>query len=321
MPARDRAARRRPGWLLLALLAWLGLAALISRLPPDGRAHGSLAQFLGRFHPLVVHLPIALILLVPVLELAGRGGRRPELRGAAVLVLALATAAALAAALDGWLLAWSGAYSGPLVARHMRAGAIFAAACLVALFVRLQDCRADRPEGGPGPRAGWAGFLYGLLLAAAILVMVWASDLGGQITHGDTYLTEYMPARLKGWLGIRAPAQAARPAARPKGEATLYAVKIDPILQRSCVSCHNPNKVKGGLRMDSYAELMKGGKGGEEIEPWHPQDSELVRRITLPPDDDDHMPSNGKNPLSAAEIKLIEDWIGAGATDTQPAAQ
>ena len=38
----------------------------------DGKAHADWQQFLGRFHPLVVHLPIGLILLVPLLEIAGR---------------------------------------------------------------------------------------------------------------------------------------------------------------------------------------------------------------------------------------------------------
>jgi len=308
VPAAQNSARRW-FWLGLGALAFLTVGALTGRLPPDGQAHGNLGQFLGRFHPLIVHLPIALILLVPVLEIAGSRGRRPEFRTAAAFVLALAFITALASACDGWLLAWSGAYSGPLVARHMRGGVIFAGLCLLALGVRLQF------------RSGLGSFLYGILLAGTVAVMAWTSHQGGQITHGDNYLSEYMPGRLRSWLGIKAPARPAPPAVRPKAEQTLYAVRIDPILQRSCVSCHNPNKLKGGLRMDSYAELMKGGKGGEEIEPWHPQDSELVRRITLPDDDDDHMPSNGKNPLSAAEIKLIEDWIAAGATATQPAAQ
>ena len=37
------------------------------------------AQFIGRFHLLTVHFPIALILLVPVLELTGRNRRFPDL--------------------------------------------------------------------------------------------------------------------------------------------------------------------------------------------------------------------------------------------------
>jgi hypothetical protein len=65
---------------------------------------------------------------------------------------------------------------------------------------------------------------------------------------------------------------------------------------------------------------MKGGEDGTVIEPWEPQKSDLVRRITLPSDDDDAMPSNGKKPLTPDEIKLIQAWIAAGASDRQPAS-
>jgi hypothetical protein len=58
-------------WLLLGGGAILALVVLAWRLPPDGNEHAHLFQFLGRFHPLVIHLPIALILLVPVLEWVG----------------------------------------------------------------------------------------------------------------------------------------------------------------------------------------------------------------------------------------------------------
>src|ERR1017187_5488590 len=60
-----------------SLWVWTGSAAVIVlffavlRRPPDGIEHGTLAQFFGRFHPLLVHVPIALILLVPLLEIAG----------------------------------------------------------------------------------------------------------------------------------------------------------------------------------------------------------------------------------------------------------
>ena len=66
MPLRVRA------WILVAGLASIFvLALLLIYAPPDGRERGELAQFLGRFHPLSVHLPIALLLLVPMLECAG----------------------------------------------------------------------------------------------------------------------------------------------------------------------------------------------------------------------------------------------------------
>jgi hypothetical protein len=47
--------------------------------------------------------------------------------------------------------------------------------------------------------------------------------------------------------------------------------------------------------------------------------SELFRRVTLSPSDDDAMPPQGKRPLAANEVKLLELWIAAGASPTLPA--
>jgi len=290
------------------------LAALVWRWPPDGREHAALAQFFGRFHPILVHLPIGLLVLVPVLELAGAFGRRDDLRAAAGFVLNLAAAGALAAALDGWLLARSGGYSGPLVVRHMWCGAGLAALCVAAAAAR--GCFAV-------DHGRWPGFvlIYGPLLLGAVGLMTWTSHQGGQLSHGETFLTDYMPGRLRVWLRVPAPVKTAPPAAAAAGgEATLYSARIAPILERSCASCHNATKLKGDFRVDSYTWLMHPGKGGEEIVPWHPAESELVRRITLPRDDDDFMPNNGKNLLTPDEIRLIERWIAAGASPAQPLA-
>src|SRR5215472_13470971 len=86
------------------------LFALLVFLPPDGAERAAWAQFIGRFHPLAVHFPIALILLVPLLELTGRIQRLPDSRAAVDFVLALATFSAVVAATLGWCLARSGGY-------------------------------------------------------------------------------------------------------------------------------------------------------------------------------------------------------------------
>lgn len=302
--------RRSAAWAGLVLVAVL--AALAWRLPPTGRQYALVAQFLGRFHPILVHVPIGLLVLVPVLELAGAFGRREDLRSAAGFVLNFAAAGALIAALDGWLLAQHGGYSGPLVIRHMWSGVELAALCLATAWAR----------GRLAPDAGaWPGFvfLYGPLLIATVALMAWTSHQGGELTHGQGFLTDRMPGILRAWLRVPAPARpASAAAAAPAGEPTLYQARIAPIFDRSCVSCHGPKKVKGEFRIDTFAALMQGGENGAEIVPWHPQKSELLRRITLPHDDDDFMPNNGKNLLAPAEIAQIEQWIAAGATASQP---
>ena len=60
-------------WIVgLAFAAIVLLLILLIYAPPDGRERAELAQFFGRLHPLAVHIPIALLLLVPILECAAQ---------------------------------------------------------------------------------------------------------------------------------------------------------------------------------------------------------------------------------------------------------
>jgi hypothetical protein len=88
--------------------------------------------------------------------------------------------------------------------------------------------------------------------------------------------------------------------------------EIRPILEQNCVKCHGEEKQKGKLRLDSAETALKGGKAGPAIVAGDADKSELFRRIILPKDDDDFMPSEG-DPLSKAQIDLIREWIKQGA--------
>ncbi|MEQ9580929.1 MAG: c-type cytochrome domain-containing protein, partial [Arenibacter sp.] len=86
-----------------------------------------------------------------------------------------------------------------------------------------------------------------------------------------------------------------------------------PMMQSKCVSCHNEGKKKGGLLLTSYEKIMLGGKSDNTIVPGDALKSELVRRITLPMEHEDFMPSEGKLPLTDQEVVLIKWWIKMGA--------
>jgi mono/diheme cytochrome c family protein len=305
-PARSRLASALP-----PLLIWCGLALLLRQVPPDGREHGNLGQFLGRFHVLVLHGPLVILSLVPVLELMGRRPRWAQLAPVAGGLLSLAAFLAFITALDGWLLAWSGGYRGSDITRHMWVGLWLAGACGCAALARC----------GALPRA-----LYPSLLAAAVCLMVWAGHTGGSISHGDGFLTDKMPARLRTLLGMApaapmpagASAVAAKvvragPGSADPANPAYYAVHVAPLLARSCLSCHKPEKHKGGLLMDTYAHLMRGGDDGVVVVPGNAKESEILRRVRLPASDDDSMPSDGDKPLAPEEIQMIERWIAAGA--------
>ena len=116
---------------------------------------------------------------------------------------------------------------------------------------------------------------------------------------------------------IAAPAAAA-PAATPSdAEAQAPADAVDftrdvmPIINRTCVECHGPDKVKARLRMDSIEALQKGGKSGALLKAGDPENSLIMRRV-LGLDGEDQMPLD-KDPLTEKQIDTLRRWIAAGA--------
>jgi len=111
----------------------------------------------------------------------------------------------------------------------------------------------------------------------------------------------------------RATAQTPPPEAPPTGRSIDFTRDVYPVLQRACVECHGPDKQKGDFRLDSRAVAFKAGSGGAPaIVPGKPDESELVRRISLPKGSDEIMPSRG-DPLTKVQIDAIREWVRQGA--------
>ena len=65
----------------------------------------------GRFHPLLVHLPIGLLVLLAFLELLARWPRFNKANASAGSILALAVPASIVTAVCGWLLSRGGGFA------------------------------------------------------------------------------------------------------------------------------------------------------------------------------------------------------------------
>ena len=88
--------------------------------------------------------------------------------------------------------------------------------------------------------------------------------------------------------------------------------EILPLLEDNCIDCHGPDKQKARLRIDRRPVLLLGGDSGSPaIVPGNPAKSHLIELIKLK-DPDERMPQKG-DPLSSAEIALLEKWIVEGA--------
>ena len=89
---------------------------------------------------------------------------------------------------------------------------------------------------------------------------------------------------------------------------------ISPIFEQACAKCHLGDMAMGKLRLDSEADILKGGVSGPAVVAGKSGDSLLVKRI-LGLNDAPRMPMGG-SPLSDAQVKLIRAWVDQGKFDT-----
>ncbi len=101
----------------------------------------------------------------------------------------------------------------------------------------------------------------------------------------------------------------------------LYKDLVAPVLMAKCAGCHGEEKQKGKLRIDSFEAIIKGGSEGETVVVGNVDESSLIQRVYLPLDDDEHMPPEGKDQLSAQETALVAFWIKSGAKEKGTVAE
>jgi hypothetical protein len=97
--------------------------------------------------------------------------------------------------------------------------------------------------------------------------------------------------------------------AGPPDGAAFFEKKVRPVLAEKCVSCHGPEKQKGGLRLDSRAAVVKGGDRGPAVVAGKPGESLLLRALAH--DGELKMPPRTK--LPDAEIAAFKEWVRLGA--------
>ena len=139
-----------------------------------------LLLFLGRFHVLVLHLPIGIVLLAIICEFSARFPRWSKADAAAALLWTLGSATAVLTVALGLLHAGEGGFDAGDLGAHRIWGITFAVLTIAVTLLR-----------------GFAAALYRRLqpVAAVVLViaMIMTGHYGGNLTHGQTYLIEYSP--------------------------------------------------------------------------------------------------------------------------------
>ncbi len=101
---------------------------------------------------------------------------------------------------------------------------------------------------------------------------------------------------------------------KPMGKETVrFARDIAPILLANCKGCHiDAQRVQGGLNMNTFTQLLRGGDSGPMIDTKNPSASLLIKK--LKGEAGQRMPAGGRPALSSDQIALIQKWIEEKAT-------
>jgi mono/diheme cytochrome c family protein/uncharacterized membrane protein len=264
------------------------------------------ALFFGHFHPLIVHLPIGFLLIAGLLELDRLTRRQSVSSHTITLILFWSAVSATMACLFGYLLSTGGGYDEETLSDHMWEGIGVAVFAWIAWAVKHERI---------GPKIRFGPLFYYPALGIAVLLLLSAGHDGGSLTHGSDFLTQYTPEPFRSLAGIP-PREETVEDIKPiedVNQAMVYQQIVHPILKSRCVQCHNPEKSKADLRLDSPEMIKKGSEDGPVILAGKADQSKMIKACLLPEEDDHHMPPKGKTQLTENQIALLTWWINQGA--------
>ncbi|MEL7220851.1 MAG: c-type cytochrome domain-containing protein, partial [Bacteroidota bacterium] len=238
-------------------------------------------DLIGKFHPLLLHLPIGILVYTFLhwsYELVWPLKKQPT---DFTFALSLGTLSAFASAVSGWILAQEGGYDTDLLNWHQYLG--IATALAAALLLWLYKKKTNDRN-------------FTLYFTFLMLLLTLTGHFGGSLTHGEGYLS--VSKKTPPTLSIDNPQ-----------EAHIFNDIVMPIFEEKCVSCHNPQKSKGGLLLHDLAAWQKGGDNGPVLQAGIAAESAIIQRIFLPKEKEEHMPPAGKLQLTNEERSFLEWWV------------
>lgn len=253
-------------------------------------------NFIGRFHPLFVHLPIGFLILGVLMEWYQRISKTEKLSNLISYAWLLGGIGGAFAAFCGWWLGETGLYFEDDLFLHRWIGI-----AIVLLSFGGWWLKKNAENYSNMVHQGANIFLIALIS--------FEGHLGGNLTHGEAYLFEYAPEGIRNMMLD----EKSEIADLSKTDSIrVYDDLVLPIFQQKCFACHNNEVQRGGLNMASIDSMLAGGDGGPAFLGGNLEESELFRRMTLPQKNIKFMPPVG-DPLTYDEIKIVEWWIAQGA--------
>ena len=254
---------------------------------------------LGRFHPLIIHLPIGFIVLGVLIDLNKNNLKWSK--EALQFIFFWASITGIFSIITGYLQYQKEGYLWETIQGHLIAGIL----TVILSFTFYLYLKRNLVFKSIKTRF----FTFGHILLLTI-----TGHLGGNITHGEDHLKE----PFNNLVGISSLIE--ENAIRyydDFAEKPVFTNLIQPLLDDKCVKCHNDKKSKGGLKMHTIESLKQGGKSGNVLNFENPELSEILIRIHLPEQDKKHMPPSSGKQFSREEINVLSQWINQGSSFSQ----
>ncbi len=259
----------------------------------------------GEYHPLILHLPIGIVALTVTMEICSwlSFGRYRPMTGVGLFLAFIAGAFACVTGLfdmtvdglkaDDW---------GDDMYKHMWMGITFVGVLGLAFLAKIW-----------GRRNASRGPVYGILLLGSAGVMSYGAHFGGLETHGADPIENTLKGL--GLIGGEEEVPVGGEIIKVPKDRLAFAEVVLPILDDKCLYCHSEadDNNKGELWMDTYENLLMGGESQDEFPTLVPGDAKksyMIEVMTLPMDDDMHMPpSKKKKQMEDHEVTLLTWWV------------
>jgi uncharacterized membrane protein len=178
--------------IIFAVISTIVLIGLLF-IPLNGDFSNKFAFFLGRFHPIILHLPIGALMALFFMELIN--GLRPKLNleSACNILLWFSVISIIPTLFLGFLLGSTGSYDDELLNSHKWLGWFTALVCVWMVVIREKKSISTPYK---------VSSFYKIFLFVNVLLLTLAGHYGGYLTHGEDYLTKYMPIAMKKIIGL-----------------------------------------------------------------------------------------------------------------------
>lgn len=251
-------------------------------------------EFIGKLHPVMVHLPVGIFLMGILMEFMSRKKQFAFLQNALKLVFMIGVLSGIVSLISGYYLSLDESNGSEEVDKHkwIAIGTIF----LFVTYYFGRNYLINKKN------------IQTVVLIVMLVMISLTGHLGGSLTHGDGYLTSAFNKKTKTVLVTSAALQL-----KDINEAMIFDDVVLYTMTKKCIQCHSESRQKGKLRLDSKEWILKGGKNGNVIDVNNPNNSEISKRLMLEMNDEHHMPPKNKEQLTDDEFVIMQWWIQNGA--------